>query len=60
LGTAPALAAALGEALDRLARGDDPTAPLARARRAALAPAAPGGARGGAPAWGGAWADLRP
>jgi hypothetical protein len=60
LGGAPALAAALGDALAALARGGDAAAPLARARRAALAPAGPGGARGGAAAWGAGWADLRP
>lgn len=53
LGAAPALAAALGEALDALARGADATLPLARARRAALGPAerAAHGAGGWAPGW---------
>ncbi len=58
LGVAPALAAALGDALDVLARGADASAPLARARRAALgtpAPAAPG-----AGGWAAGWRDLRP
>jgi hypothetical protein len=60
LGEAPALAAALGEALAALGRGADAGPALARARRAAAAPASPGGARGGAAAWGAPWADLRP
>ncbi len=58
LGTAPALAAALGDALSALTRGDDATAPLARARRAALGPTAP--AAPGAGAWTAGWQDLRP
>jgi hypothetical protein len=60
LGDAPALAAALGDALAALAGGGDASAPLARARRAAGAPAAPGGRAGGAPGWGAPWADLGP
>ncbi len=58
LGRAPALATALGDALAALGRGDDATAPLARARRAALGPAAPAAA--GAGAWAPGWQDLRP
>ena len=58
LGAAPALAAALGDALAAIARGEDATAPLTRARRAALGPAAP--AAVGAGAWTAGWQDLRP
>ena len=58
LGNAPALAAALGDALTALAHGDDATAPLTRARRAALGPATP--AARGAGGWTAGWQDLHP
>ena len=58
LGVAPPLAAALGDALSALGRGADATAPLARARRAALGTAAP--AAPGAGAWTAGWRDLHP
>ena len=52
LGTAPVLAAALGEAIDALRSGEDATSALARARRAASGEPA---ARSSLPAWGAGW-----
>ncbi len=49
---APALAAAVADAVDAIRRGSDATDALVRARRATLGAAA---SRGGMPAWGSAW-----